>query len=1852
MAQTAYFCQLGLIMSTKVAALKKTSKHSSSNTNPQHSWQAQARHQARPFFPQAVQAKIKIGQAKDPYERQADQVADGVVAGKTNLAANVDLAANDLEQAKPLAPKAVPDEKLQRQKHEQKDLELQAKEQPEESLQAKANEEQQLQAKSEDEEETLQAQAKSDENLQAKANEEQQLQAKSEDEEETLQAQAESDENFQATMKEKALKPQQVENSEEQELQAKQDDEQNIQTKVLERKVKTENPEQAFQQARSQSGNAMENQVQAKMERAFNVDFSGVRIHTDQAAVALNQQLGARALTNDQDIYFNQNQFRPNSRSGLHLLAHELTHTLQQKRASIGSKAVQAKLSDDIKEDGYQIRPELLEALRHARSQIGLVNAKQKNEQGFRQGFERLLAFFNKAFGGELPINEEVIKKVSLYPDKDGNLKDALPSWCGIFVWWSLKQGGVPIPDWKLGHSVMAFLQARPKGQLPRKGDIAYRMPFQHFAIVSGVKVDSAGNVAQVATINGNTAGQDNLGGQIEEQWDPVNRWLGFFDPVAKLDMPEITLVHTGLSPDLDEIPKAEQKPADNQSKATASTESDIPDTEPDPADQTTAEAVTEISPEENVTLELPDIPPAPPMEVVAAIEPLDMAGSSDQAVASVAKAKPSQLAQDGDKLGQAVSKKLVQEQQQEVTDAPKLQVKLAGNVTEGITPADQLMPSSADITDGKTAADPEKLTIDPHQNHGDAPSNKANEQQLEKQSKSDSFLDWLKNNMRNFLNSVRTTDNNLNTSAGAKQKVSLQGSADPNRMASQKEDAGGKLRGKRDEVTGQFTSNPGQSNIQAKSVNEDKPVAMAVVPPEPVATEASQPADDYANAELPEAVRKKADENLSQSMQKNLNKADQDAQSAAQTKQKEKNAEIAKAEKETQTLNKKADAEQRTQVIDNRKKVSDQQKLGIKDAFDKVKAFDHDAGKEQVENKKSIDDKVKTSQEQADTELEKGEKEAEEKKKSGEKEAAEKKAQLDKEQKKESWWDRVKSAVKSAVKALTSAIDKIFNAIRSAVKTIIEKAKNAAIGLINAARNFVVDKLNKFRDWAKNQVNKYLGEAFPGLAAKINGAIDSVVDTAIAGVNMVADGAIAAVEAVANALAAALDRILAAFQAGLKAAVEIIGAVLTGDFLEALKIAIRAGCEIAGIDSKPIFDFFEKAGNQLVSILKSPGKFFNNLVTAVGMGVRSFVKNIKQHLIKGLIEWLTGAMSSVPITLPEKFDLKGIIDLVLQILGLTYANIKARIIKKYPKAEKVFAAVEKGVEIVRLLVTEGPIALWKMIKQSLANLKEMVMGAIRNFVITTVVKEAVTWLLGLLNPAGALVKILKLLFDLVMFFVERFQQIKDFVLSVYGAISSLAAGVLGKAAKAVENAMARSLPVVIGLLASLAGLGGIGKTVSGIIKKVTTPINKVIDKVIDTVVKFAKKLLGKGKGVAKKIKDKLTKWWKVKKNFTAEDGASHSLFFKGEGKGAKLTMRSEEQPYQSFINSLDESSFTAKQKPHLAKAKLVAAEIDAKRKEPLSGSSKEEKAKQSDLKQKALGKLLVKLGQSTKFLFTEVPNWKKPTYGGVNSAGFGTSMNIDILTKKGPGWKDGSAPSQAAQTTYDVLNTRRQSGGASFYIRGHLLNDNVGGPGKWFNMTPLSREGNHQHESQIESYIKAGFNSGAIMRYKVVPQYGGQSGDEALKQALKAKYPTQETSYNKIIDAEQNVPKGLQVEAARMKKKGAKFEDVESKAFTILNPIQRSADKYFLADSPKVVAIDINTLTSSQALINQGHGDITPQATAIFKAVQARRNNKQILTKIGSYKTLADEAAKYGGSFSGEDAKGWNTQGYVVLKT
>lgn len=78
------------------------------------------------------------------------------------------------------------------------------------------------------------------------------------------------------------------------------------------------------------SGSSLPKNTQSQMESAFGTDFSHVRIHTTNSAIQMNKDLHAQAFTHGSDIYFNSGKYDTNSTGGKHLLAHELTHVVQQ----------------------------------------------------------------------------------------------------------------------------------------------------------------------------------------------------------------------------------------------------------------------------------------------------------------------------------------------------------------------------------------------------------------------------------------------------------------------------------------------------------------------------------------------------------------------------------------------------------------------------------------------------------------------------------------------------------------------------------------------------------------------------------------------------------------------------------------------------------------------------------------------------------------------------------------------------------------------------------------------------------------------------------------------------------------------------------------------------------------------------------------------------------------------------------------------------------------------------------------------------------------------------------------------------------------------------------------------------------------------------------------------------------------------------------------------------------------------------------------------------------------------------------------------------------------------------------
>ncbi|MET1133700.1 MAG: hypothetical protein ABWX60_09785, partial [Aeromicrobium sp.] len=281
------------------------------------------------------------------------------------------------------------------------------------------------------------------------------------------------------------------------------------------------------------------------------------------------------------------------------------------------------------------------------------------------------------------------------------------------------------------------------------------------------------------------------------------------------------------------------------------------------------------------------------------------------------------------------------------------------------------------------------------------------------------------------------------------------------------------------------------------------------------------------------------------------------------------------------------------------------------------------------------------------------------------------------------------------------------------------------------------------------------------------------------------------------------------------------------------------------------------EAASVVMLIISDPIQFLKNLIGAVMQGVMNFKDHIVAHLEKGLLDWIFGAVAGAGIQLPAKFDLPGILGLILQVLGLTWANIRRIAVEIV--GEPIVHALEMFAEPVIVLIREGPAGLWEWIKEKLSDLKAMLLDEIQSWLVTNVVEAGIKWILGLLTPVGAFIKACKAIYDIVMFFVERAKQVADLVKAVTESVGAIARGSLGAAAQRVEDALARSIPVAIGLLASLLGLDNLSATIAKFIQRIRKPVEQAIRWLIGKAVELVKaagRLLGIGTDETKKSDD------------------------------------------------------------------------------------------------------------------------------------------------------------------------------------------------------------------------------------------------------------------------------------------------------------------------------------------------------------------------------------------------------------
>ncbi len=517
------------------------------------------------------------------------------------------------------------------------------------------------------------------------------------------------------------------------------------------------------------------------------------------------------------------------------------------------------------------------------------------------------------------------------------------------------------------------------------------------------------------------------------------------------------------------------------------------------------------------------------------------------------------------------------------------------------------------------------------------------------------------------------------------------------------------------------------------------------------------------------------------------------------------------------------------------------------------------------------------------------------------------------------------------------------------------------------------------------------------------------------------------------------------------------------------------------------LFTLIAALVDAITAIITDPIGFLKNLFLGIKLGFEYFFSNIKTHLITGLIEWLTGSLGGVGITIPDNlFSLKGIFNLVMQILGLTWDYFRSKAVRLL--GEPVVAGMEKAVEVFTIIKEKGVDGLWEYIKEQFSDLKQVVMDAIRDMIITKVVEAGIKWIMGLLSPAGAFVKAAMLIIDVIRFFVERAAQIFELVTAFINGIQALASGGIETLAKSIEKALAKTLPILIGFLAALVGITGLTGKVQKIIKRVRKRIDKAINKVIKKARKAFKGMVKKGKAKVKGALSKIFEWLRIKKKFKGKDGKTHTLYFKKNAKAGELTVASKPMRVAAYLKN-NKALLTAdkKTKPRYDNAVSHTKKIADLIKRAEAVPNTESKADKKKLKRinKEMTRTIDKLSAAMADLmgltdadYPETAKWE------FTKAYKGYPKKVSVLLLSNKSAKGGSKPSgDNAAWPYIKNNYQLDEKGkkgaklSEYWVRLHLVSEKLGGKGNAQNLVPGPKTVNAAMEKYSENPLKSALN-------------------------------------------------------------------------------------------------------------------------------------------------------------------------------
>ncbi|MEP7306040.1 MAG: DUF4157 domain-containing protein [Acidobacteriota bacterium] len=286
------------------------------------------------------------------------------------------------------------------------------------------------------------------------------------------------------------------------------------------------------------------------------------------------------------------------------------------------------------------------------------------------------------------------------------------------------------------------------------------------------------------------------------------------------------------------------------------------------------------------------------------------------------------------------------------------------------------------------------------------------------------------------------------------------------------------------------------------------------------------------------------------------------------------------------------------------------------------------------------------------------------------------------------------------------------------------------------------------------------------------------------------------------------------------------------------------------------LFSILTRVAYLVWDIVKHPIRFFETLVSGLMQGVGEFISHIGTYLQEAFWTWLTDVGPGKSVRLSLGSGLAGLFDLVVQVLSLGPADLRAIVDKVLgpefmQMVDKGTALAEKALEPVMILVKQGPVAFWHYLEGTLSNIIQSSFDRIKESVFYAFVEKGLKWIAGFFIPGGGFVKVVTAIVKAFQFVAANLDKIRMFFDSVFDSMEAATEGRTEGVASKIVNGLKTGVVLALDFLARQLGLDTIIGSVHKIIHALRRPIVSAIEWVLRKVKPFVTKImrtLGLGK--------------------------------------------------------------------------------------------------------------------------------------------------------------------------------------------------------------------------------------------------------------------------------------------------------------------------------------------------------------------------------------------------------------------